>query len=125
MVQTERETVELPHDDARERARETCRVCYDFTGELADLSVGATEWKEDWNTLIVRSEAADEFVEAAADQGFIEREPFPKERIHLLREAAFNKKKRVLEALEQERTQRNKEPYLKISQAEKDFFLSP
>jgi coenzyme F420 hydrogenase subunit beta len=125
VAQTDRETVELPHDEARERSRETCRVCYDFTGELADLSVGSTEWKEDWNTLIVRSEAAAGFVEAAAEQGFIELEPFPEERIHLLREAAFNKKKRVLEALEQDRKQKNKEPYLRISQEEKDFFLAP
>jgi len=123
VAETGRGSFELSHDALREQARETCRHCYDFTGELADLSVGSTEWKEDWNTLIVRNEAARLFVEEAADQGFIEIQPFPEERIRLLREASFNKKKRLLEKFEQEREKGNPEPYLRISQEEKDFFL--
>jgi len=122
VAETDRGNVELSHDEARERARETCRLCYDFTGELADLSVGSTEWKQDWNTLIVRTDAARRFVEAAREAGAIELEPFPEERVDLLRRAAVGKKKRVLEALEQDRQRR--EPYLKISQEERDFFLS-
>jgi len=122
VAETDRGSVEMSHDDARERSRETCQQCYDFTGELADLSVGSTEWKQDWNTLIVRSEAARAFVEAAEARGIIELEPFPQERIDLLRQAAAQKKKRVLEALERDKEQR--EPYLRISQEEKDHFLS-
>jgi len=64
-------------------------------------------------------------VEAAAKQGWIELEPFPETRKDLLREAAFNKKKRVLEELEQESQTSGKAPYLKISQKEKDHFFSP
>jgi coenzyme F420 hydrogenase subunit beta len=119
-VETDRGTVEVPHDQAREHARKTCGLCYDFTGELADLSVGSTEWKQDWNTLIVRTDAARAFVDAAVEQGFIELSPFPEERVDLLRKAAFQKKKRVLETLERQ----GAKPYFTISQKEKDFFLS-
>lgn len=114
--------VDMPHDEARARARETCGLCYDFTAELADLSVGSTEWKDDWNTLIVRSDAARAFVEDAAARGFLELKPFPPERTELLRRAAAQKKKRVLEALESDREHR--EPYLRVSQKEKDYFLA-
>ena len=56
-------------------------------------------------------------------RGWIEVEPFPEDRLRLLEEASFNKKRRVLEELEQVAKKNGTEPYLKISQAEKDFLL--
>jgi coenzyme F420 hydrogenase subunit beta len=123
MVETERGRVELPHGDLLKRTRETCQQCYDFTAELADLSVGSTEWRDDWNTLIVRTETGHTLVESAAARGWIELEPFPPERERLLREAAFNKKKRVLEKLRDEARESGKEPYLRVSKREQEFFL--
>jgi len=123
VVDTDRGRVELPHGDLLKHTREACRRCYDFTAELADLSVGSTEWKDDWNTLIVRTDAGRALVEAAAAEGWIELEPFPPERERLLREAAFNKKKRVLELLGQEAREYGREPYLRISKNEQDYFL--
>jgi coenzyme F420-reducing hydrogenase beta subunit len=123
VVETDEGSVELDHDSVRSHSRETCQSCYDFTSELADLSVGSTEWKDDWNTLIARSEAGRTFLEAAVQQGWIELEPLPEERLHLLREASFNKKQRVLEQIEQEAERRGTRPYLRIGQEEKDFFL--
>lgn len=112
-------THELPHESLRSLARDACRTCYDFTAELADVSVGSTEWKDDWNTLIVRNESGRAFVEAAVAEGWIQVKPMPPERIQLLREAAFNKKKRTLEAL---RRVADQEPYLNLASAEWDFF---
>ena len=122
VVETERGSVDLPHDDLLAHTRKTCQGCYDFTAELADLSIGSTEWKDDWNTLIVRTDAGRSYVESAAEKGWIELEPFPAEREHLLREAAFNKKKRVLSTLQEERSKSGKDPYLKISKKEADYF---
>jgi coenzyme F420-reducing hydrogenase beta subunit len=121
-VETDEGLLDLDHDKVRSHSRETCRSCYDFTSELADLSVGSTEWKEDWNTLIVRTDAGRSFVEAAVRQGWIEREPFPEERLRLLREASFNKKQRVLEQIEQDARMRGTDPYLRLSQEEREFF---
>jgi coenzyme F420-reducing hydrogenase beta subunit len=85
--------------------------------------VGSTEWKDDWNTLIVRTETGRAFLDAAVGQGWIEVEPFPEDRLRLLKEASFNKKRRVLEELEQQAKKNGIEPYLKISQEEKEFLL--
>jgi len=123
IVETHRDSFDLDHDSVRSHSRQTCRSCFDFTSELADLSVGSTEWKDDWNTLIVRTEAGRAFLDAAVEQGWIEVEPFPEDRLRLLKEASFNKKRRVLEELEQEARKSGTEPYLKISQEEKDFLL--
>jgi coenzyme F420-reducing hydrogenase beta subunit len=123
LVETDRETLDLDHDTVRSHSRQTCQSCFDFTSELADLSVGSTEWKDDWNTLIVRTEAGRAFLDAAVEQGWLEVEPFPEVRLRLLKEASFNKKKRVLEQIEEEAAKNGVESYLKISQEEKDFLL--
>jgi len=123
IVETDRDAFDLDHDSVRSSSRQTCRSCFDFTSELADLSVGSTEWKDDWNTLIVRTEAGRAFLDAAVEQGWIEVESFPEDRLRLLQEASFNKKRRVLEELEQEAKKSGAEPYLKISQEDKDFLL--
>ena len=122
-VETNRESLELDHDSVQSHSRPTCLSCYDFTSELADLSVGSTEWKDDWNTLVVRTDAGRTFLEAAAEKGWIELAPFPGDRLRLLKEASFNKKQRVLEQLEQQAREKGAAPYLRISQEEKDFFL--
>jgi coenzyme F420-reducing hydrogenase beta subunit len=123
IVETDRDTLELDHDSVRSHSRQTCRTCFDFTSELADLSVGSTEWKDDWNTLIVRTAAGRAFLDAAVERGSIEVEPFPEDRLGLLKEASLNKKRRVLEELEQEAEKNGIAPYLRISQEEKEFLL--
>jgi coenzyme F420 hydrogenase subunit beta len=123
VVETGKGPVELSHEEVRAKARQACQSCYDFTAELADLSVGSTEWKDDWNTLIVRSQAGQDYLDGAVENGWIQLKPFPKDRLQMLREAAFDKKRRVLELLHQEHQQRGRAPYLRISQRERDFFL--
>jgi len=123
LVETDRDTLELDHDAVRSRSRLTCRSCFDFTSELADLSVGSTEWKDDWNTVIVRTEAGRAFLDVAVKEGWIEVEPFPEDRLRLLKEASLNKKRRVLEEFEKVAKKNIGEPYLRISQEEKEFLL--
>lgn len=108
----------FPHDAVRDMARAACRLCCDFTSELADLSVGSTEWKDDWNTLIVRSERGARFLEAAQRAGAVRLRPFPAERLRILREAAYNKKRRALREI----AAGPDDSYLKVSRTERDFF---
>ena len=51
---------------------EACKLCTNFTAELADISVGSVGAEENWNTIIIRSEKGLEIVEKAEDEGIIE-----------------------------------------------------
>ena len=66
-----------------------------MTAELADLSVGSTEWKDDWNTLVVRSDAGRALVEKAMARGVLEMQELPDERLEMLRGAVKGKKERA------------------------------
>jgi coenzyme F420-reducing hydrogenase beta subunit len=67
-----------------------------MTAELADVSVGAAEGVDGWNTLIIRSEAGKELVDAAVASRALETAALPQENLEHLEEAALNKKKRAL-----------------------------
>ncbi|MFX1505761.1 MAG: Coenzyme F420 hydrogenase/dehydrogenase, beta subunit C-terminal domain [Promethearchaeota archaeon] len=51
---------------------EACKLCINFTSELADISVGSVGAENDWNTLIIRSDEGIAVVEKAEDNGVIE-----------------------------------------------------
>ncbi len=78
------------------KRRSTCDLCYDFTNEFADISVGSTELEDDWNTVIVRSERGEKFWDDALRDGIVEEKPFLEERRLLLRRASEGKKERTL-----------------------------
>lgn len=99
VVVTEEGPRELPFEPIRGMRNPTCDLCYDFTSEFADVSVGSTEWKEDWNTLVVRTSRGQAAVKAATDAGRLAAESLPPDRVELLRKAAAGKKKRVLAEL--------------------------
>ncbi len=118
VVYTAKGKKELDFEPIKELHKATCDLCYDFTSELADLSVGGTEWKDDWNTLIVRTERGQEFAAKAKKDKALKLNEFPAERERLLRNAALGKKKRVVDALFVEKKARE---YLAISDREKDW----
>jgi coenzyme F420 hydrogenase subunit beta len=86
----------IPLGEVRRFIRSTCDVCIDMTAELADLSVGSAEGVEGWNTLIIRSQAGEELVDAAVASGVLETAALPEENLAHLKEAALAKKKRAL-----------------------------
>jgi len=86
----------IPLDEIRRFVRSTCDLCIDMTAELADLSVGSAEGVDGWNTLIVRSQAGKELVDAAVASGALETAALPEENLEHLKEAALIKKKRAL-----------------------------
>jgi coenzyme F420 hydrogenase subunit beta len=91
--------IPVPLDEVRPFINKTCQFCIDLTAELADVSVGAAEGVDGWNTLIVRSEGGKKLVKAAIAGGAIETAPLPKENLDHLKEAALLKKKRALKKI--------------------------
>jgi coenzyme F420-reducing hydrogenase beta subunit len=87
-----------------------------MTAELADVSVGAAEGVEGWNTLIVRSETGKELVDAAVAGGAIETTPLPEENLEHLKGAALNKKKRALRNIIDKSGSSEDLLYLKLSE---------
>ncbi|MDD4767957.1 MAG: Coenzyme F420 hydrogenase/dehydrogenase, beta subunit C-terminal domain [Desulfotomaculaceae bacterium] len=106
----------IQYDEIREYIRDSCQICYDPLSELADLSVGSTEYDYGWNTLIIRTAKGSHLAEDAVANGIIEIKEYPAERLSLLRKAVFNKKKRVLG--------RPDASYLEFSDKERLYFLT-
>lgn len=122
VVEMEDGPKEMEFEPIQAMRKSTCDLCFDFTSELADLSVGSTEWKDDWNTLIPRTERGEKAVEAARADGKLKAEPLPDDRVELLRRASHGKKKRVLEALGKEGCP--VPDYLVVSDKEREAILS-
>jgi coenzyme F420-reducing hydrogenase beta subunit len=116
VVQVGREKKEMDFEPIKGMRRHTCDICYDFTSELADISVGSTEWKDTWNTLIPRSNRGIKLIKQARMGRAITVQPLPENRVELLKTASLNKKKRVLEELSDKEN-----PHLKISDEEKEW----
>ncbi len=58
--------------------REACKICKDFTAELADISVGNVDSPSDWSTIIIRSEYGLKIFEDAVNKGYLTAEPLEK-----------------------------------------------
>jgi coenzyme F420 hydrogenase subunit beta len=95
-VYTDSTRITIPLDQVRTFTRVTCNCCLDMTSEFADVSVGAAEGIEGWNTLIVRSDAGAKLVEAARAAGVLEVAALPDASLEHLKEAALLKKRRAL-----------------------------
>jgi coenzyme F420 hydrogenase subunit beta len=91
--------ISVPLDEVRPFINKTCQFCIDLTAELADVSVGAVEGVDGWNTLIVRSEEGKQLVKAAVAGGAIETARLPEENLAHLKEAALLKKQRALKKI--------------------------
>ena len=70
-----RETTEIPLEETQPYVRINCQICLDFTGELADISVGAVGTPKGWSTVIVRTKKGAELVEGAIKKRYIEAKP--------------------------------------------------
>ncbi|HOP48283.1 MAG TPA: Coenzyme F420 hydrogenase/dehydrogenase, beta subunit C-terminal domain [Desulfobacteraceae bacterium] len=95
-VQTETGWIDIPLDSVKPFIQKGCTICRDMTAEKADLSVGTVEGREGWNTVIVRTNAGDELINAAEAEGWLELDELPEENFIHLKEAALNKQKRAL-----------------------------
>jgi coenzyme F420-reducing hydrogenase beta subunit len=123
IVTTEKGQHRIAFDRIKEISRSTCELCYDVTAELADVSVGSTEWKDDYNTVLARSRLGDDLVRGAQSAGIIEVMDFPAERKEILVTAVTNKKKRVLKELSSRGGDDGMLLYLKMNDEQKKVFV--
>jgi len=106
----------IPFDEMRQFIRNACLSCYDPLSELADVSVGSTEYDPGWNALIIRTIKGAGLVEQACDNGYIEIKPYPSELLPLLKRAVYRKKKRVIGRVDF--------THLNLPASEREYFLS-
>jgi len=59
----------------KELSRNCCRVCLDYTSELADLSIGNVGSPDGYSTVLVRTEKGEAALRAAEKKGLIEVKP--------------------------------------------------
>jgi len=85
---------EYPLGDIRKFIHKGCAFCTDLTAEHTDISVGAVEGMEGWNTLIVRSKKGKDLVDQAVAGGGLELEALSEENRRHLFEASLMKRKR-------------------------------
>ena len=123
IVYTNGGTARVPIDKIKGFIRPTCEVCFDVTAELADLSLGSTEWEDDWNTMLVRSETGEKLVKDALKANVITTKQFPAEREQILREAVGNKKRRVIKELNERGSESSPLLYLKLDDEQRKTFL--
>lgn len=107
----------VPLDEIRKFVRPACNTCIDMTAEFADLSVGAAEGVEGWNTVIVRSEIGETLLQTAKAMRRIEVADLPERNLEHLKEASLLKKKRALENIIQKSGGKNDLLYLKADVA--------
>ena len=91
--------ISFPLEQIRKFTMPTCTYCLDMTSEFSDISVGAVEGIEGWNTLIIRSDTGAELVETAKAKGELETNNLPLQNISHLKEASLLKKKRALKEI--------------------------
>jgi coenzyme F420 hydrogenase subunit beta len=122
IVYTNGGTARVPIDKVKSFIRPTCQVCFDVTAELADISLGSTEWQDDWNTMLVRSKAGDKLVQDALKAKAISTKEFPAEREAILREAVGAKKHRVIRELTERGNESSPLLYLRIDEEQRKMF---
>jgi len=93
-VQTEKGWKDFPLSDIRPLIQKGCALCRDMAAERADISVGAVEGREGWNTVIIRTEAGAGMINTAIEAGWLETDELPVENLEHLKEAARNKRER-------------------------------
>jgi len=71
VVQTEKESINIPFEDLQGKILPSCRTCADFTSEFADISVGRAFPLTDWSVVIIRTKTGEDFFFDAAKKGVI------------------------------------------------------
>lgn len=84
----------FPLEEIRPMALKACGYCDDMTAAMADISVGALEGEEGWNTVIVRTEAGQQLIDLARKRKLLHFEKLPGEDLEHLKTSAAIKKER-------------------------------
>ena len=90
---------------------------------MTDVSVGAAEGIEGWNTVIIRTKRGQELVRTAVSDGLLETRDLPKENLDHLMESARLKKRRALQNLVRRSGKREDLLHLKLKRETVDRIL--
>ncbi len=71
LVQTEKGTIKVPLSEVKPHILTSCETCTDFTSELADISVGSAYPLKEWSTVVIRTQAGEDFFYSAVEAGVI------------------------------------------------------
>ncbi len=123
-VYTSSRRISLPLDRVREVIMPTCAYCLDMTSEFADISVGAAEGIQGWNTVIVRTDVGAELMQLAKARGKVETDALPPQNLAHLKEAALLKKKRAVKEIIQRSGDKGNLLYLGLSESTVSKLLS-
>jgi len=64
--------LKIPIDDAHRHVMRRCRTCFDYSAELADISIGGARPLEGWSTVILRTGRGESIFQEAVEEGVIE-----------------------------------------------------
>jgi coenzyme F420-reducing hydrogenase beta subunit len=67
IVETTKETKEVPIKAVAPMARHGCHFCQDYTSYYADISVGSVGSDDGWSTIFVRTEKGEKYLNKATD----------------------------------------------------------
>ncbi|CAG1001745.1 MAG: Coenzyme F420 hydrogenase/dehydrogenase, beta subunit C-terminal domain [Candidatus Methanoperedens sp.] len=67
IVETTKETKEVPIKDVAPMARKGCHFCCDYTSYFADISVGSVGSDDGWSTIFVRTEKGEQYLKKVND----------------------------------------------------------
>ncbi len=98
-VYTKSGVVSFPLEQIRQFTMPACAYCFDMTSEFADISVGAAEGIEGWNTVIIRTDPGNELWQLVLAEGKVEVNELPLQNLDHLKEAALLKKGRAIREL--------------------------
>ncbi len=88
----EQERQGIPLEEIKEYIGDGCRVCMDYTAELADLSVGSVGSGSGWSTVLVRTEQGEAVLKGALDSGYLETTTIARDGLDSIRKLAKRKK---------------------------------
>jgi hypothetical protein len=71
IVVTKEKEFSIPTKDLDPCVRDTCRVCEDFSSQLADVSAGSSGSPVGWTSVIIRTQVGEELVNVSASAGII------------------------------------------------------
>jgi len=123
-IYTASDSISIPLDEIRRFIRPACTYCIDMTAEFADISVGAAEGIEGWNTVLVRSEKGAELLKKAKRKKILEVDTIPAQNLAHLKEASLLKKKRGLKNIIQKTGNADDLLYLKADTKTVKEFLN-
>jgi len=89
--------------DLKEYRLPGCSKCQDFTGELADISVGAADASKGWSTVLVRTDTGRALFRSACEKSSIEYKPVKRIKLGLKTALKLSERKKLRPA-----------PYLKL-----------